>query len=86
MIDKNDVIINLIALQLTNGTGLGDFALPDTLQKGSYRISAYTEWTRGMMSIPYFFDQYIFCWVSEQCRQGCRKHGASGKTNPAVFP
>ncbi len=58
MIDKNDVIINSIALQLTNGTGWGDFALPDTLQKGSYRIRAYTEWMRNDEH-PYFFDQYI---------------------------
>ncbi len=35
LIDKNDVLMRSIALQLTNGTGWGDFALPDTLQKGS---------------------------------------------------
>lgn len=58
LIDKNDVLMQSIPLQLTGGTGFGDFALPDTLQKGSYRIRAYTEWMRND-KIPYFFDQYI---------------------------
>src|SRR5258708_3542940 len=34
LIDKNDVLLQSIPLQLTNGTGWGDFTLPDTLQKG----------------------------------------------------
>ncbi len=58
LIDKNDVLMQSIALQLTDGTGWGDFALPEKLQKGSYRIRAYTEWMRNDKS-PYFFDQYI---------------------------
>ena len=58
LIDKDDVVLRSIALQLTGGTGWGDFALPDTLQKGSYRIRAYTQWMRNDEH-PYFFDQYI---------------------------
>jgi len=58
LINKNDVSMQSIALQLTNGTGWGDFALPDTLQKGSYRIRAWTEWMRNDKN-PCFFDQYI---------------------------
>src|SRR5277367_2840044 len=58
LIDKNDVLMQSIVLQLTDGTGWGDFALPEKLQKGSYRIRAYTEWMRNDKS-PYFFDQYI---------------------------
>ncbi len=58
LIGKNDVLMQSIALKLNNGTGSGDFLLPDTLQKGSYRIRAYTEWMRNDKT-PYFFDQYI---------------------------
>ncbi|MDP9046795.1 MAG: hypothetical protein M3N14_01575, partial [Bacteroidota bacterium] len=58
LIGKNDKLMHTITLQLNNGTGWGDFTLPDTLQKGSYRIRAYTEWMRNEAH-PYFFDQYI---------------------------
>src|SRR6185437_16167616 len=58
LIDKNDALLKSISLQLINGTGWGDFALPDTLQKGAYRIRAYTQWMRNDKK-PYFFDQFI---------------------------
>lgn len=58
LIDKNNVIVKSIMLQLTNGTADGDFALPDTLQKGNYRIRAYTNWMRNEKT-PCYFDQYI---------------------------
>jgi len=58
LINKNDVLMQSIVFKLNNGTGWGDFSLPDTLQKGSYRIRAYTEWMRNDKT-PYFFDQYI---------------------------
>ncbi|MDR3693060.1 TonB-dependent receptor plug domain-containing protein [Mucilaginibacter sp.] len=58
LIDKNDALMQSIVLQLTGGTAWGDFVLPDTLQKGSYRIRVYTQWMRNDKT-PYFFDQYI---------------------------
>ena len=58
LINKNDVLMQSILLPLKNGTGWGDFKLPDTLQKGSYRIRAYTQWMRNDKN-PYYFDQYI---------------------------
>ncbi len=58
LIDKNDVLLRSVALQLTNGTGWGDFALPDSLQKGTYRIRAYTNWMRNEKN-PYYFDQFL---------------------------
>lgn len=58
LIDKNDVLMKSVVLQLVSGTAWGDFLLPDTLQKGSYRIRAYTQWMRNEKK-TYFFDQYI---------------------------
>jgi hypothetical protein len=58
LINRNDVTMQSIAVQLVNGAGWGDFSLPDTLQKGSYRIRAYTQWMRNGKQ-PYFYDQYI---------------------------
>ena len=57
LIDPNNTIVNSIKLQLVNGIGWGDFALPFAFPKGNYRIRAYT---RYMQNNPdYFFDQTI---------------------------
>lgn len=58
LIGKGDALLQSKTIQLTNGTGWGDFSLPDSLQKGSYRIRAYTNWMRNA-DPSYYFDQYI---------------------------
>ena len=58
LIDPQNVVLKSIALPLNGGTGFGDLGLPDTLQKGSYRVRAYTQWMRNSKN-PYFFDQFI---------------------------
>ncbi|WP_426668871.1 carboxypeptidase-like regulatory domain-containing protein [Mucilaginibacter sp. McL0603] len=45
-----------LKLPLANGLGWGDFALPDTLPKGNYRIRAYTQWQRNEGN---YFEQTI---------------------------
>ena len=76
LIGKNDAIMKSLLVQLNNGTGWGDIQLSDTLQKGSYRIRAYTEWMRNEKT-PNFFEQYISVSsinnvdrVSEAVKQG----------------
>jgi hypothetical protein len=58
LVGKGDALLQSKSIQLTNGTGWGDFSLPDSLQKGSYRIRAYTNWMRNA-DPSYYFDQYI---------------------------
>ncbi|MHB8206619.1 carboxypeptidase regulatory-like domain-containing protein [Mucilaginibacter sp.] len=58
LIDDKDSVKQHIKLPLINGLTWGDFALPDTLAEGNYRIRAYTNWMRNA-GTEYFFDQHI---------------------------
>lgn len=57
-INKNNLVLQSMILQLNNGLAAGDIPLSDTLQKGNYRIRAYTQVMRNNDS-NYFFDKYI---------------------------
>jgi CarboxypepD_reg-like domain len=54
LINTNNQIDKSIKLQLTDGVGWGDFALPDSLPKGNYRVRAYANWMRNDGSGAYF--------------------------------
>ncbi|MDB5142603.1 MAG: TonB-dependent receptor, partial [Mucilaginibacter sp.] len=56
LINPANKIDQSIKLQLINGMGWGDFALPDSLPKGNYRIRAYTQWMRNESN---YFEQCI---------------------------
>src|ERR1019366_8887008 len=47
-----------IQLTLNNGISWGDFALPDSLPAGNYRVRAYTWWMRNRGELD-FFDRTI---------------------------
>ncbi len=47
LINTNNKIDQTIKLQLDSGLAHGDFALPDSLPTGSYRVRAYTQWMRN---------------------------------------
>ncbi|MGN6395259.1 MAG: carboxypeptidase regulatory-like domain-containing protein [Mucilaginibacter sp.] len=47
LISSDDKISRWEKIQLTNGLGWGDFALPDTLKPGNYRVRAYTRLMRN---------------------------------------
>jgi TonB-dependent SusC/RagA subfamily outer membrane receptor len=56
LIGTDNKISQGIKLQLIKGLGWGDFALSDTLPKGTYRIRAYTQWQRNEGN---YFEQII---------------------------
>jgi hypothetical protein len=58
LIDARDSITQSLKLQLHNGLAYGDFALPDTLHEGNYRIRAYTQYMLNAGS-DYIFDRAI---------------------------
>ncbi|MDB4922992.1 carboxypeptidase-like regulatory domain-containing protein [Mucilaginibacter sp.] len=58
LIDEQDSIKQSVKLPLDSGVTNGDFALPDTLHQGNYRIRAYTNYMRNAGK-EYFFDRQI---------------------------
>ncbi|QJD97128.1 TonB-dependent receptor plug domain-containing protein [Mucilaginibacter robiniae] len=58
LINEQDSVKQWIKLPLTSGVCWGDFALPDTLREGNYRIRAYTNWMRNA-GPDYYFDKVI---------------------------
>jgi hypothetical protein len=58
LIDNQDVVKQTLKLQLNEGTAFGDFALPDTLHEGNYRIRAYTQYMLNDGK-NYIFDKAI---------------------------
>jgi hypothetical protein len=58
LIDGQDKITQNLKLQLKNGLAYGDFALPDTLPEGNYRIRAYTQYMLNAGN-AYMFDKAI---------------------------
>jgi hypothetical protein len=85
LINKDNVLLQSIVLQLNNGTGWGDFALPDTMQKGSYRIRAYTEWMRNE-KVPNFFNQYISVSSATSVDRSVYADVAAGQPAMQFFP
>src|SRR5665213_2376234 len=58
LVNTNGGVDQAIKLQLNNGLAWGDFALPDSLPAGNYRVLAYTRWMRNEGEDS-FFDRTI---------------------------
>jgi hypothetical protein len=59
LINDRNTIVQSIKLALFSGLAYGDFALPDTLLAGRYRVRAWTNWMRNA-GTEYFFDEPVF--------------------------
>ncbi|WP_316746492.1 carboxypeptidase-like regulatory domain-containing protein [Pedobacter gandavensis] len=66
LINERDSIRQQLKLPVIAGATWGNFALPDTLTAGNYRIRAYTQWMRNT-GPEFFFDKTIkigYSWTN----------------------
>src|ERR1700679_704569 len=54
LINTKNKVDQSIKLKLDSGLAWGDFALPDSLPAGNYRIRAYTQWMRNFNETGFF--------------------------------
>ncbi|MES2109039.1 MAG: TonB-dependent receptor [Bacteroidota bacterium] len=85
LIGKNDALLQTKSIALTNGVGWGDFSLPDTLQKGSYRIRAYTNYMRNR-DHAYYFDKYISISSPNNVDRVAQTSKKTGQPSVQFFP
>lgn len=85
LIDNHDKPMETISLPLINGTGWGNFTLPDTLTEGVYRIRAYTQWMRNE-KIPDFFNQDISVSSINNLNKTAQTVNPAGEPSLQFFP
>ncbi|MDB5128145.1 MG2 domain-containing protein [Mucilaginibacter sp.] len=84
LVSKNDSIMESLILQLKNGLAWGDFALPNYLSKGNYRVRAYTQWMQNEGN-AYFFNKTIAV-NGKSIAQVSPAKATDNKTDVQFFP
>jgi len=54
LVNTSNKVDQSVNLKVVNGVAWGDFALPDSLPKGNYRVRAYTRWMQNNGNESYF--------------------------------
>ncbi|MDO3640582.1 TonB-dependent receptor plug domain-containing protein [Mucilaginibacter sp. L3T2-6] len=85
LIGSGNNLLQTKAISLANGVGWGDFSLPDTLQKGSYRIRAYTNYMRNA-DRAYFFEKYISVGSPNSVSNKLQVAKKTGQPSVQFFP
>lgn len=85
LISKNDSVIQSEILQLKNGLAWGDFALPNYLSKGNYRVRAYTQWMQNAGN-AYVFNKTIPVNGKSIAQVYPAKVAAGNQTDVQFFP
>jgi CarboxypepD_reg-like domain/TonB-dependent Receptor Plug Domain len=89
LINTNNKIDQSIKLQLGNGVAWGDFALPDSLPKGNYRVRAYTRWMLNEGGSRYFYQNIpVGSALHDKTPESTTAHKSTVNDNPEIqfFP
>ncbi|MCO5949912.1 TonB-dependent receptor [Mucilaginibacter flavidus] len=87
MVNTQNKVDQSLFLKINGGVCWGDFALPDTLPKGEYRVRAYTKWMRNDGDAG-FFSQTIPVGSALQTKiaESATRQPAASKPDLQFFP
>ncbi|HEY8780219.1 MAG TPA: MG2 domain-containing protein [Mucilaginibacter sp.] len=84
LINTKDKTDQSLKLQLDSGIAWGDFALPDSLPPGNYRVRAYTQWMRNEGGGAFFYQTITVASVTNnKIPESIARHPAQTMNNKA---
>lgn len=86
LVDNERRVYKSLKLPLAAGLASGDFALPDTLSGGKYRIRAYTQWMRNYGEDSFYDHPFVIVnsWKAQESKEVVNR--PSGKLALKFFP